>query len=166
MIDLDPDKRTLFTTVPHTGTNSTRMMLDRMGIKYWFDHCARIEKYGTLVEKVPMENNVITTYRDPALVLSSWANRQKFDKRRRDMCAEHYRIWGKLLPSARKVFTMDELTEHRNKFPRGDLSGAYLAIEEQNWKRYFEIIPRDLYEYAREVVELAGLHVTIHPELA
>lgn len=153
-MNLDPDKKTYFLTVPHTFTNSTRMLLDKESIKYRFTHFEKI--YEIKIDGVLKDHNVITTYRDPFLVAASWANRMKWNALRKRRFMGNWTRWGLVVPHAVKIYVIDDMIYWKNKGTFGDTSGAVLALTEKNWNRYFEIIPRELIEHAYGITNAAG----------
>jgi hypothetical protein len=154
-LDLDPNKKILFTTVPHSVTTSARMMLDKMPFKYKFTHCEKLmePKLGEIID----EFNIITTYRDPYLVAASWVNRRPLDSIRSRHWIANWKRWAILAPHAVKVFRIKDLTVHKNQYRWGDTSGAYAAYEAGDFDRYFQIVPKHLILFAVAAASLSGV---------
>ena len=156
-IDLDPNKPVYLITVPHTGTHSARMMLDSMAIWYRQTHFQQIHEIA--IDRILDENNVITTYRDPFLCAASWANWDKISRRQAVRRFKgNWTRWGLMVPHAVKVIAMDEMNFHANKNHRGDVTGAIAAYMNNDWDRYFEIVPKELANHAAEIAHKAGYY--------
>lgn len=104
-------------TIPHSGTHSLRAGFQN--VEHRWTHCEQV--YEIAIPRLLDENEVITTFRDPTLVLQSWVNRQPhapdspiFERRWR----ANWKRWGLLLDGGATVIDINDLKHHENADPR------------------------------------------------
>ena len=125
-------------TIPHTGTMSLKKVFDDNGLEYRFTHFEKI--FEISIPRIRVENQIITTYRDPELVAASWTNRQPggFNPRNARRWVANWTRWKMFVEAGAQVFTMDDLSEHENRNPH---------------PRKPTDIPYDLLNYAQECAD-------------
>lgn len=155
-IDLNPYKGVYLLTVPGAYTTSTRALLDQAGISYRQTHFQQIPEVW--IEKILDDFNLITTYRNPYEVGATWANRRKLDPQAMRQWKSNWVRWGIMVKAAAKVVEHSDLTEHLNRNPHGDKTGAFAAYEAGDFESYYQIVPKHLIDLACKISVAAGLY--------
>ena len=136
----------MIATVPHSGTCSLRAYFDakyKEGFTKHQEHCN--EKMLELAKSGEYE--VYTTWRSPYRVAASFGNREKIYPTWPNGGAnikdwiEWWKYWSLMQPYVTKVFDMDDLTGQVNSMT--DKHGLHKAIDEEDWDKYYSMVPQD-----------------------
>lgn len=137
----------LLATINQSGTNY--VMARRNCIQI---HCGSRELDTDAALALPW----ITTYRDPHLVAASWINRRPLSEVRRLWYDQWESYHDQVLPRAQEILRVAAFDGPVMKSSR-DVTGAKAAFEAGDMDRYYEIVPRELVEFALEMSAEARL---------
>ena len=137
--------RVLITTVPHSGTCSLRAHLNaKFKGRYTKhqQHCCE----QTLGLAKSGNYEVYTTWRSPYRVAASFGNRKKIfptwaNGDHIEPWIDWWKHWSLIQPYVTEVFKTEDLPDQINSMT--DDQGLHKAIDEEDWDKYYSIVPQD-----------------------
>lgn len=147
----------LLSTVWHSGSEYCREMLHEDGWEVIFEHCQprlfENREIPKLRAKYP-EMPIATTFRHPYKVGASWANRY-------DMSDPTYQWhwyclwagWWRLINHENVTIYPVEKFEGEIVNSKGDPKHAHAYFINNELRKYYELIPQELLDFAQKIVK-------------
>jgi len=146
----------LVSTVWHTGTHS--LVKHRWGDAhgaYLNDEIRWLHCIESVKDLLPVTTKAVTTYRQPERVAAAWINRNKkqpcFSSSNETGWMEQWRIWAKIIVPMAEVVSVNDLPVKIAGCE--DRWQLHQYIEADDWKSYYEIVPKWAVEYAQNYVD-------------
>lgn len=141
--------KVLLSTVWHTGSESMRAILSEADHNVTFCHC---DGEGLNKARDQQWDRIVTTYRDPAYTLASWANRY-------DMFDPYYQYWWRAcwagwsslirMDDKVEIFHTDNLSIRLNEAP--DPKGLKGMADRADWEQFEHHCPIRLLDFAEDM---------------
>lgn len=126
-------------TVTHSGTHTATQILKPARIK--FRHCCPKAVDEARDSGLP----VVTTSRDPYRVAASWANKHpEVLKNGWPGWREQWAAWEQIKQMAVVIFYMENIPF--KECAGLDTLGLHAALDQGNFDRYHEVVPRGLFD--------------------
>jgi hypothetical protein len=142
---IQPEKKILFTTIWHTGTQYMlkEIKKERGGVH----HCHCSQACLDFIDSGEF-SDIRTTYRDPLRTAASWGNRGKLLKEYKGRsCWEiQWDAYKEVLTHSPYIYQVEDFTGAKVN-SAADVLGLHKALDEGDMETYYKIVPKELIQY-------------------